>query len=50
MSATSGYQLGERRDNLGVGEKEVQTIGYKIGSSMYCTTQSQYFVVTVNEK
>ena len=26
MSATSGYQLGERRDNLGVGEKEVQTI------------------------
>ena len=36
---TSGYQWGEGRENIGVGESEVQTTGGKIGSRMYFTTQ-----------
>ena len=35
---TSGDQWGGGRDTIGVREWEVQTIGYKIGSEMYCTT------------
>ena len=42
----------ERRGNIRVGEWEIQTTGYKIGSKMYCTTweYGQYFVITVNGK
>ena len=36
---TSAYQWGEEGGNIGVAEGEVQTIGCKIGSRMYCTTQ-----------
>ena len=36
---TSGYQWWEGKGNIGVGEWEVQTIGCKIGSRMYCTTR-----------
>ena len=35
---TSGYQWGRGRGIIGVGEWEVQTIGYKVGLRMYCTT------------
>ena len=33
---TSGYYWG--RGNIGVGEWEIQTMGCKIGSWLYCTT------------
>ena len=36
LVVTSGER--ERRGNIGVGEQEVQTIGCKIGSRIYCTT------------
>ena len=37
---TSSYQWGEQgRGNIGVGEWEVQIIGCKIGSRIYCTAQ-----------
>lgn len=35
----SGYQWGEVRRNVGVGDWEAQTIRCKIGSKMYYTTQ-----------
>ena len=39
MEQTSVYQWGEAgRGNIGVGEWEIQTVGYKIGSRIYCTT------------
>ena len=38
---TSGDQWGGGRGTIGVGEWEIQTIGCKIGSEMYCTTQGK---------
>ena len=35
---TNGPQWGGGKGNKGLGEREVQTIGCKIGSRMYCTT------------
>ena len=38
LVVASGGDCGATRGNIGVAEWEVQTIGYKIGSRMYCTT------------
>ena len=35
----SGYQWGREEWQYGVGEWDVQIIGYKIGSRIYCTTR-----------
>lgn len=36
---TSGYNWGVNRDNIELGEWEIQTIGCKIGSGIYCMTK-----------
>ena len=39
---------GGGRDHRGVGEWEAQTVGYKIGSRMYCTTWGLYSIFYKN--
>ena len=39
LQRTSNWLPEAGRGNIGVEEWEVHTLGYKIGSKMYCTTQ-----------
>ena len=38
------------RDSIGVGEWKVQTVGVRLKDVLYNTSNSQYFVITVNGK